>query len=93
MLEKIKLALRIDEKELDDEISDLIQACRLDMNIHGVRNFIDTDALIIRASIVYCRAYFGSADKDYEKYIKSYEMLRNHMSMCPEYCEVVSNES
>lgn len=88
MLEKIKLALRLDADELEVEIDDLIQACKIDMKLHGVKNFSETDSLIIRAVTVYCKAYFGSASKDYEKYIKSYEMLRDHMSMCPEYCEV-----
>lgn len=89
MLERIKLLLRIDGTDLDDEILDLVEACKLDMQTRGVVNIDEEDALIFRAISIYCKAYFGYADKDYEKYIKSYEALRDHISMCSEYRTVV----
>ncbi len=85
MLEKIKLALRIDTDYTDSEIEDLISACKEDMKICGIVNIDDTNTLVIRAVTFYCKAYFGLANKDYDRLVKSYEMLRNHMSLCPEY--------
>ena len=91
MLERIKNLLRIDSSDLDDEIIDLIEACKLDMKTRGIMKLNSEDALIFRAISIYCKAYFGYADKDYEKYIKSYEALRDHISMCGEY-RVSENE-
>lgn len=37
MLQKVKLALRIKSNKFDDEIQDLISACKIDLSISGVR--------------------------------------------------------
>lgn len=89
MLERIKFLLRIDGSEFDEEILDLVEACKLDMQTRGVVNINEEDALIFRAISIYCKAYFGYADKDYERYIASYEILRNHIAMCSEYSGVI----
>ena len=89
MLERIKLLLRIDGTDLDDEIVDLIESCKLDMKTRGIVNLNEEDALIFRVISIYCKAYFGYADKDYERYIASYEMLRNYLAMCSEYNGVI----
>lgn len=85
MLEKIKKSLRITHTKLDDEITDLIQSAKLDLSISGVVNITDSDALIIRAVTVYCKANFGFDNPDSEKFQKSYDMLKMHLALCSDY--------
>ncbi|MFQ7298305.1 MAG: head-tail connector protein [Clostridium sp.] len=85
MLEKVKLALRIKSNSLDLEIQDLIESAKADLNISGVKNLDEEDPLIIQAVKTYCKANFGLDNKDSEKYQKSYDMLKQHLSLCGEY--------
>lgn len=85
LLDDVKLALRIKTTTLDTEINDLIEACKLDLNISGVVVINETDALIKRAVTVYCKANFGLDEKDSEKYQKSYDLLKEHLSLCSDY--------
>ena len=65
ILEKVKTSLRISMNTFDDELTDLIEAAKLDLGIAGVRNadleqgVTPTDALIIRAIVIYCKLYFA----------------------------------
>lgn len=85
MLEKVKLALRIKSNKLDEEITDLIEACKIDLSLSGVRKIEDTDPLIQQAIKLYCKANFGLDNKDSEKYQKSYDMLKISLSLCGDY--------
>ena len=85
MLEKVKLALRIKSNKLDEEIADLIEACKIDLSLSGVKKIEDTDLLIQQAIKLYCKANFGLDNKDSEKYQKSYEMLKISLSLCGDY--------
>lgn len=92
MLEKIKLALRIKATSLDSEITDLIEACKIDLSISGIKVINETDPLIQRAIIVYCKANFGLDNKDSEKYQLSYDMLKQSLALCSDYnTEVITN--
>ena len=65
ILAKVKLALRIVTNDFDSEITDLIEACFLDLGIAGVVNHIDEascDELVLRAVITYCRVHFGDVE-------------------------------
>ena len=65
MLDKVKLALRISTDTFDAELTDLIEAAKLDLCVAGVRNSdlepgdTSTGALISRAIVLYCKLYFG----------------------------------
>lgn len=85
MLDKVKKILRIKSDKLDDEILDLIEACKIDLSISGVKKIDETDALVIQAIKLYCKANFGLDNNDSEKYIKSYDMLKNSMALCGDY--------
>ena len=85
MLEKVKLTLRIKNNKLDDDITDLIDACKIDLSISGVKKIDETDALVIQAVKLYCKANFGLNNKDSEKYQKSYDMLKSSMALCGDY--------
>lgn len=90
LLEKVKTALRLDDTSLDEELKDLISACKKDLEISGVGIIKDEDPLIIRAVISYCRAYFDPTNNDYERFLQSYESLKTHLCLCSEYQGVQS---
>lgn len=85
MLEKIKLSLRIKSNKFDDEILDLITSAKMDLSIAGVRKIKETDPLIQQAIKIYCKANFGIDNKDSEKYQKSYDLLKQSLSLCGDY--------
>lgn len=85
MLEKVKLALRIKNNKFDDEIIDLIEEAKSDLKLSGVAKIDNTDSLILRAIKTYCKANFGLANKDSEKYQKSYDSLKEHLSLSGDY--------
>lgn len=85
MLEKVKLALRIKNNKLDLEINDLIEACKVDLSISGVKKIKEDDPIIIRAVTIYCKANFGLDNKDSEKYQKSYDLLKQSLKLCGDY--------
>lgn len=88
MLEKIKLSLRIKSNKFDDEILDLITSAKMDLSIAGVRKIKETDPLIQQAIKIYCKANFGLDNKDSEKYQKSYDLLKQSLSLCGDYNNV-----
>lgn len=96
MLDKIKLALRVDSDDLDDEIQDTIDAAKADLKLSGVleSKIIDTDSLILRAIKIYCKAEFSTDDKESTRYYDSYNMLKNHLCLSQDYTvEVVENDN
>lgn len=88
MVEKIKLALRIKNDAYDDEIQDLIDACKVDLSVGGVETVDDDDALISQAIKLYCKGNFGY-DENSQKYIDAYEKLKQSMTLCGDYKAVV----
>lgn len=88
MLNKVKLALRISNNGYDEEIQDLINSAKADLKLSGVSEIKvnnDTDSLLIRAVITYCKANFGWNNPDAEKLKESYEALKIHLSLSAEY--------
>lgn len=78
MLNKVKLALRINNDAYNGEITDLINACKKELELAGIAssNIKDTDEMIIQAITCYCKAYFGFDNTDAERYVRSYESLK-----------------
>lgn len=85
MLEKVKLSLRIKSDAFNTEISEMIEAAKLDLSISGINKINEADPLIQQAIKTYCKANFGLDNKDSEKYQKSYNMLKEHLSLCGDY--------
>ena len=77
LLEKVKLALRIMHTKLDDDIVDNIEACLLDLRMHGIVHKDETDALIQNAVKLYCRAEYTDDLTKAEKYAQRYRELRD----------------
>ena len=71
ILNDVKLALRVSADVFDNEINGLIAAAKGDLGIVGVEN-AETDPLIKRAIITYCRLYFGEPD-DFDRMKAAYD--------------------
>ena len=88
MLEKVKLALRITTTAFDSEITDLIEAAKLDLGIAGVvvptTTDSDLDDLIRKAIITYCKLNFGEPDQ-YDRLKRSYDEQKAQLSMATGY--------
>ena len=94
MLDKVKNALRVKTAAFDDEIQDLIDACKADLRLVGVNVPEDTpaegkeaaacDPLITRAIVLYAKANFGYSE-DSEKYRAAYDYLKCSLSLAGDY--------
>ena len=85
-LAAVKMALRVSTTAFDNEISGLIDAALLDMGLAGVTNDDDTDALILRAVVTYCRLNFGQPD-DYDRLKASYDEQKAQLGMASGYTQ------
>lgn len=83
-LAAVKLALRVTTTAYDSEITGLINAAMKDLGIAGVTNNDETDALILRAVITFCRLNFGQPD-DYDRLKASYDEQKAQLSMATGY--------
>ena len=73
MLQIVKLAMRLSTTAYDDEIKNLIQAACGDLGIVDITASSDeTDPLIQRAIITYCRLHFGTPE-DFDRLKASYD--------------------
>ena len=89
MLESIKTALRISSIDFDSEIIELIDAAKIELKISGVNKIDETDPLIMRAIIIYCKANFGYDNPDAKRFSESFDNLRQHLSSSSDYNEVI----
>ena len=78
-LEKVKMALRITTDKMDDELTDEIEAAKLDLGIAGVKVPTKFDALISQAIITYCKSHFGNPE-DAERLTASYNEQKAQLS-------------
>jgi len=86
LVSKVKMALRITTDAYNDELSDLIEAAKLDLGVAGVELPSETDALVNRAIITYVKMHFGDAP-DYERLKASYDEQKAQMSMATGYTD------
>ena len=74
MLNKVKLALGVATTEYDSELTSLIEAAKLDLDIAGILLQNTLDAIVERAIITYCKLNFlGLSDGEYDRLKKSYD--------------------
>lgn len=92
MLNKVKLALLITTTEFDAELTDLIGAACIDLNIGDVDPTVtvttSTDPAIIRAICTYCGYQFelihGSLERS-NAFKKSYDEQKSQLGMASGY--------
>lgn len=86
ILEAAKLALRVTVDDYDAEITSLIAAAEQDLMTAGVAMLNDSDPLIRRAILTYCRMHFGSPP-DYDRLRESYNAQLSKLMYCTEYTD------
>lgn len=92
LIDKVKLSLRIDDNSLNEEIQDSIDAAQADLKLSGIleSKIVETDALILRAIKIFCKAEFSTDDGESARYKDSYNMLKTHLCLSSDYIEVIS---
>ena len=83
LLAAAKLALRISTNAFDNEITALLTAALLDLNIAGVLT-TTPDALVKQAAITYVKMNFGQPD-DYDRLKKSYDEQKAQLATATGY--------
>ena len=86
VIEKVKMALRITTDAYNDELSDLIEAAKLDLGVAGVELPSETNPLVSRAIVTYVKMHFGDSP-DYERLKASYDEQKAQMSMATGYTD------
>ena len=81
LTDTIKSSMRILSKSavIEQDINNSIAACKLDLQLAGVVNINENDALIIRAVTLFVKAEFNYQNAA-DRYRQSYEALK--MSLC-----------
>ena len=85
LIDDVKKTLRITTTAFDTEVTDLIAAANADLRLSGLDTVVETDPLIKRAIITYCKAYFGYDNPDADRLAESYRMLKSHLAMSNDY--------
>lgn len=83
MLNNVKLSLRIATDAFDNEISVLISAALLDLQIAGI-TVDESDALIQMAVTTFVKMRFGNPD-NYDKLKASYDEQKAQLQMSSRY--------
>lgn len=88
ILDKVKLALRITTDDFNGEITDLINACLLDLGIAGIDTAAQ-DEVIIQAIKTYCKLHFGdlSSAEQAAQLKASYDEQKAQLSMATGYTD------
>lgn len=76
MLEDVKKALRISHNLLDEEITETIEAARLDLvrlNVSRGMVYESDNPLVKKAIITFCKAEYANDTKMAERFEQSYE--------------------
>ena len=83
----VKVHLRLVSTSTDTEVDDLIASAKKDLEISGVdaMSIDDTDPLIKRAIVLYCKANYGYNNVESDRFRASYDLLKSHLSMSGDY--------
>lgn len=85
LLDKIRETLRITHNKLDNEIQDMIDACKNDMIISGISKIDEEDPLVLQAIKVYCKREYESDINKRDRYDLAYDNIIKHMGLTKEY--------
>lgn len=89
ILDTVKAALRVSAATAayDGEVTGLINAALAELKLAGVTEAkaVDSDPLVQRAIICYAKAHFGYANPDADRLMRSYELLKTHLTLSGDY--------
>jgi len=88
MINLVKGALRIttDAPGIIDEVKNLIDACKSDLEMAGIK-YNENDDLIRRATVMYAKGHFGYDNPEADRFLRSYEKLKQHLMLSGDYRE------
>lgn len=89
MIDKVRNALRIsvsDNAAINEELTDLIEAAKLDLGVAGVVVPQTIDTLVTKAIITYCKMSFGLPE-DYDRLKRSYDEQKAQLSNASGYTD------
>ena len=84
LIEQLMNAVRVKSQVAREEIGELAEACKKELEIAGVYVTDANDPLFRQAEKLYCKAHYGY-DKDHEKFGAAYAALRDSMALSGEY--------
>lgn len=90
IIEKLKKRLRVKSEDAEEEISDLVDACKRELEIAGVYGEI-SDPVYYQATVLYCKAHFGY-DEESERFRKAFDSLKDSMALSGDYQKGESDE-
>ena len=86
MLNKVKLALRIATDAYDTEITDLINAAKIDLQIAGVVLPNALDEIVEQAIKTYCKIHFlDLSDGEFKRLKESYDEQKAQLNTATGY--------
>ena len=80
LLNKVKIALRVDSDVFDDEIILLIEAAKLDLEESGIKPDL-TDSLVNTAILMFVKSNFGYDNLDSGKQLRAYEAIKRKLAL------------
>ena len=97
LLDKVKLALRINHEALDNDIVDNIQACLQDLGVCGVNTSPadspeSLDPLILNAVKLFCKIEYTDDPNKAAEYQRRYDSLKSCLMMAEGYREATADE-
>ena len=87
MLDKVRETLRITHNKLDNELQDVIEACKTDLKISGITKIDDDDPLIQQAIKTYAKAEYEQDVNKANRLTQAYVSLKISMALCGDYTE------
>lgn len=88
ILQAVKTRLRITTDIFDEDLTELIEACKIDLQTSGIEIVDDTDQLTRQAIKFYCQANFANGDvAERELYAKRYAEVKSTMWFAGKYRE------
>ena len=85
LIDTCKTALRVTTDAYDEEITEYIEAAKLDLGIAGVETTV-ADSLVNKAILTYVRMSFGSP-ANYDKLKAAYDEQKAQMMMATGYTD------
>lgn len=83
LIEELKKKIRVKASEADAEISDLVLACKKELELAGVYGD-ESDPLYRQAISLYCKANYGY-DEGTERFQEAFESLKDTMALSGDY--------
>ena len=88
-LPRVKMALRLTEDDLDDQVLDLMHAALQDLGIAGVNGVqaVITDTIVRQAVITYCKMNGFCDSSEYDRLKASYDEQKAQLSMASNFTD------